>query len=272
MKIVKNESLVSIIITNYNKSKFILDSINSCLNQNYNKKEIIFFDDKSSDGSLNKIKFFKKQNGENFRILTNFKKTKNSGPINQILAIKKSLKLARGKYVFLLDADDFFHKNKIREITNSFNKNKKRKVILDQPIYKYKTKEFKKKYYNVKVKNKWPKFPPTSCMCFEKKTLENVIEKIEYKKFPNLGVDFRLAVYYSLILKNFYILNSHLTYYRQVEGSMDSKYIKYRSKQWWSRRKEAFEFLNNILSKNKLPTNKGLDFFVTKFFNNILKI
>ena len=59
MKIVKNEPLVSIIITNYNKSKFILDSINSCLNQNYNKKEIIFFDDKSSDGSLNKIKFFK---------------------------------------------------------------------------------------------------------------------------------------------------------------------------------------------------------------------
>ena len=53
---------------------------------------------------------------------------------------------------------------------------------------------------------------------------------------------------------------------------MDSKYIKYRSKQWWSRRKEAFEFLNNILSKNKLPINKGLDFFVTKFFNNILKI
>ena len=53
---------------------------------------------------------------------------------------------------------------------------------------------------------------------------------------------------------------------------MDSKYVKYRSIEWWKRRKEAFEFLNHILKKNKLPTNKGLDFFVTKLFNKILNI
>ncbi len=272
MRIVKNEPLISIIITNYNKSNFLIDSIKSCLNQSYNKKEIIFFDDKSTDGSLKKIKLFKKKNDEKFRILSNFKKKNNTGPINQIIAIKKSLKLARGKYIFLLDSDDFFHKDKIRKITNLFNKDKKKKIILDQPIYKYKSKELKKKYHNSIVKNKWPKFPPTSCMCFEKKTLKNTLEKIEYKKYPNLGIDFRLAVYYSIILKNFYIFDSHLTYYRQVEESMDSKYIKYRSKEWWRRREEAFEFLNNILNKNKLPINKGLDFFVTKLFNNILKI
>ena len=121
-------------------------------------------------------------------------------------------------------------------------------------------------------KNKWPKFPPTSCMCFEKKTLKNVLEKIKFKKFPNLAIDFRLAVYYSLILKKFYIHKSHLTFYRQIGESMDSKYVKYRSIEWWKRRKEAFEFLNHILKKNKLPTNKGLDFFVTKLFNKILNI
>mgnify|MGYP001239655901 FL=1 len=108
-------------------------------------------------------------------------------------------------------------------------------------------------------------------MCFEKKTLKKVLKKISSKKFPTLAIDFRLAVYYSLILKKFIIHNSHLTFYRHVEESMDSKYrYKYRSKEWWVRRNEAFDFLNLILKKNKLPTNKSLDFFITRLFNKIL--
>ena len=110
-------------------------------------------------------------------------------------------------------------------------------------------------------------------MSFEKKTLKNFINKIGLKKFPTLAVDFRLAVYYSLIIKKFHIHQSHLTFYRHVEESMDSKYrLKYRSKEWWKRRHEAFDFLNMILRINKLPINKGLDFFVTKLFNKVLRI
>jgi hypothetical protein len=158
------------------------------------------------------------------------------------------------------------------KIIKIFEENKKNKFILDQPILKYKKKEIKKKFSFKLSKNKWPKFPPTSCMCFEKKTLKRALKQIEFKKYPTLAIDFRLAVYYSLILKKFYIHKTHLTFYRQVEESMDTKYVKYRSKEWWKRRKEAFEFLNYILKKNKLPINKGLDFFVTKLFNNILNI
>ena len=54
-------SLVTIIITNFNKSAYILKAINSCLNQKYEKIEIIFFDDKSSDNSLKKIRNFRKK-------------------------------------------------------------------------------------------------------------------------------------------------------------------------------------------------------------------
>ena len=140
-------------------------------------------------------------------------------------------------------------------------------------MIKFKKKIIKKEFQYKFSKNKWPKFPPTSCMCFEKKTLKNAINKISSKKFPTLAVDFRLAVYYSLIIKKFHIHKSHLTFYRHVEESMDSKYrLKYRSKEWWKRRQEAFDFLNMILSKNKLPINKGLDFFVTKLFNKVLHI
>ena len=77
MKKANKTPLVSVIITNYNKSNFILKSLRSCLNQSYEKKEIIFIDDKSSDNSLIKIKNFKKKNKLNFSVFSNSKKKKN---------------------------------------------------------------------------------------------------------------------------------------------------------------------------------------------------
>jgi len=270
MKNSKNEPLASIIITNYNKSSFLTHAVKSCIKQNYKKKEIIFFDDKSTDNSLSKIKELNKITKQKIKIIINPNKKKNFPTLSHIEAIKKGLKKTKGKYVFLLDSDDYFHKNKIKEIIKIFNKNEKIQFVLNNPILKYKKKEIKKKFEFNLTKNKWPKFPPTSCMCFEKKTLTNVLKKIYSKKFPNLAIDFRLAVYYSVILKNFHIHQSYLTFYRQVEDGMDSKYHKYKSKEWWIRRNEAFDFLNLLLKKNNLPLNRSIDFFVTRFLNNIL--
>ena len=81
MKNTNDGPLVSIIITNYNKSNFLLESVRSCLKQTYKNKEIIFFDDKSNDGSLEKIRKFKKKNEHNFKIITNFKKKNYFQPI-----------------------------------------------------------------------------------------------------------------------------------------------------------------------------------------------
>tara|TARA_B100000989_G_scaffold269090_1_gene224266 strand:+ start:589 stop:1392 length:804 start_codon:yes stop_codon:yes gene_type:complete len=266
----KNNPLISIIITNYNKSKFIIKGVKSCLNQKYKEIEIIFFDDNSSDDSLKKIKDFKKKNEINLKIISNQKKKNSTSPINQMIAVNKSLKYVKGKFIFLLDSDDFFHKKKFFDIVRIFERDDKKKLIIDLPIFKYKKKEIKKNYKNISFKNKWPKFPPTSCMSFETKTLKKVIKKINFKKYPNLAIDFFLAVYYYVILKNFYIHKSHLTYYRQLTNGTDSIYLKYRTKKWWIRRKEAFEFLNDLLVKNRLPVNKGLDFSITNFLNKIL--
>ena len=266
----KNNPLISIIITNYNKSKFIIKAVKSCLNQKYKEIEIIFFDDNSSDDSLKKIKDFKEKNEINLKIISNKKKKNNTSPINQMIAVNKSLEYVKGKFIFLLDSDDFFHKKKVFDIVRIFKKDVKKKLIIDLPIYKYKKREIKKNYKNISYKNKWPKFPPTSCMSFGTKTLKKVIKKINFRKYPNLAIDFFLAVYYYVILKNFYIHKSHLTYYRQLTNGTDSIYLKYRTKKWWIRRKEAFGFLNDLLVKNRLPANKGLDFVITNFFNKIL--
>ena len=64
-----NEEFISILITNYNKSKFLKKSLDSLKKQNYKNFEIIIFDDCSTDNSLKIIKKFKKIN-----LITNKKK------------------------------------------------------------------------------------------------------------------------------------------------------------------------------------------------------
>ena len=64
-----NRDLVTVIITSYNKKKFIKKSIQSALNQTYKTKEVIVFDDESNDGSTNIIK-----NIKNIKFFINKKK------------------------------------------------------------------------------------------------------------------------------------------------------------------------------------------------------
>jgi glycosyltransferase involved in cell wall biosynthesis len=259
--------LASILIVNYNNAPLIKRCIDSVLNQSYQDIEVIIVDDSSTDNSLNEINKFKSK----IKIL---KKKKNKTQIqafDQIESYITAFNGCSGDVIFFLDSDDFFKKDKISKVMKIFNRDKTKKFILDQPIFKFKSKEIEKKYRKSLSKRKWPKFPPTSCMCFEKKTLINSIKKLDLKNFPNLGLDFRLAVYYHIILNNFYILDSHYTIYRQLTGSVDHKYRKkFFSKNWWKRRDEAFEFLNKLLKKNNIRTNNGLDYLITKLFNKIL--
>ena len=53
------KKFISILITNFNKERFLKKSLNSCINQTYKSKEIIVFDDNSKDKSLEIIKKYK---------------------------------------------------------------------------------------------------------------------------------------------------------------------------------------------------------------------
>ena len=55
----KKNLLVSILITNFNKEKFIEKTLQSCVNQNFREKQILVYDDASTDNSYNIIKKFK---------------------------------------------------------------------------------------------------------------------------------------------------------------------------------------------------------------------
>ena len=54
------KNTVSILITSFNKSRFIDKTIKSCIKQKFLNKEIIVFDDCSTDNSINILKNIKK--------------------------------------------------------------------------------------------------------------------------------------------------------------------------------------------------------------------
>ena len=64
-----NLPLITILITNFNKEKFITSTIQSCKNQSYSNIEIIVVDNCSTDDSIKTISKFKK-----IKLLHNIKK------------------------------------------------------------------------------------------------------------------------------------------------------------------------------------------------------
>jgi len=79
-------NLISILITNYNKSQYLKKSLNSLMGQSFKNFEIIIFDDKSIDKSIEIINQFKK-----VKLIQNSKKKKKT-QIKKNKNIKKNFK------------------------------------------------------------------------------------------------------------------------------------------------------------------------------------
>ncbi|MDO6444981.1 glycosyltransferase family 2 protein [Colwellia sp. 1_MG-2023] len=107
---------ISIIIPVYNAENFIVETINSIINQSFNDYEIIFIDDCSTDGSKAKIAPYLTDNIHYFCEEQNTggpSKPRNTG-------IKKS----QGKYIMFFDSDDLMLPNKLVETFNALEENK----------------------------------------------------------------------------------------------------------------------------------------------------
>ncbi|MDD7793388.1 glycosyltransferase family 2 protein [Clostridium sp. 'White wine YQ'] len=108
------EKKLSIIIPVYNAENFLMDCLNSLINQSYKDLEIILVDDGSSDNSKEIIKTYMEKDS---RIVGYFRE--NSGVSSaRNFGIKKS----KGDYIAFVDADDWLDLNAYEETINQFNK------------------------------------------------------------------------------------------------------------------------------------------------------
>ena len=266
MKIRNNKIKLTVLIVNFNNARFLVRSIESVLNQSCKlKKEIIVIDDNSTDNSIEILKKFKNK----IKIIKNKKKT-TKGSYNQMNCYYRGFLKSKGDYLFFLDSDDYFKKDKIKLVINEFSKRKNLKVLFDLPIWKYKNKIIKKKFKQKKfIISNWPRFSPQSCISVEKKFAEEFFNHINVKKFDKIWFDFRIACYVFLKVGNLPILMRHLTYYRQLANSA-SKEFKTFSKNWWLRRKQAHDFVFYIERKLNVNNKFTLDKLLTKLVNFFL--
>ena len=112
-------SKVSIIITNYNYSRFLDECLQSCINQNFNHKyEIILIDDNSNKQNIKILNRLKKKFINKVIFLQNKKNIGISASAN------KAIKKANSKYFFSVDADDYVSNKFIRNLYNDITKQK----------------------------------------------------------------------------------------------------------------------------------------------------
>ena len=254
----------SILIANYNNETCLEECINSIKNQTYKNIEISFHDDFSSDESLKVMEKY-----ENVKIIKNAIRSK-IGSFNQIKAYERAFTESKGDIIFFLDSDDFFSKEKVKTIINKFDNNENLEAIFDLPILKLNQKLKYKKNKKKTFQNYWPYIPPQSCISIRRKFFQEVLNKVNFELFPDIWMDFRIALYLKYICKNFFILRENLTFYRQSPNMITSKF-KFLSANWWKRRMQAHEYVKYFFSKNKIIHKKNLDYFFTSFLNNLIK-
>jgi glycosyltransferase involved in cell wall biosynthesis len=94
--------MVSIVIPNYNCGEFLIECIQSAINQTYPNTEIIVIDDGSTDDSVEILSLYKEQ--------VALIKTSNKGAA---AARNLGISIAKGEFIAFLDSDDWWTADKI---------------------------------------------------------------------------------------------------------------------------------------------------------------
>jgi len=101
MKNAQNDDLplVSVLMPCFNAALYLKESIESILNQTYQKLEFVIIDDGSTDGSWSILESYQVQEKR-------IKLHKNQENLGLIATLNKGIPLCKGKYIARMDADD----------------------------------------------------------------------------------------------------------------------------------------------------------------------
>lgn len=138
---------ISIVTPNYNYEKYIAQTIESVIVQNYPNFEHIIVDDGSTDNSVEVIKKYVEKYPNNIKLITQ----KNAG---QTPAINRGLKEVSGDIIVWINSDDYFCPNSFKQVASEFSKNELIDIVygnvnvvdLDNNFY-YKIRHLKYDYY-----------------------------------------------------------------------------------------------------------------------------
>ena len=229
------EKLISIIINCFNGEKYLSKTLDSILKQKYQKYEVIFVDNCSTDKSS---KIYKKIKDKRFKYFKTPQKLKLYASRN--FAIKR----AKGDFVAFLDADDWWHKNFLISRKKFFLSNKKFGFSFSNCFYYYENVRKFKAFTNKKLPSGYilddllkDYFVKLSTIIFKKKLLENYkfnplynimgdydfIIKIS-KKFKGMGFQEKLVY---IRIHRFNFSNNRKMFYKEFKYWIDTQNYNY---------------------------------------------
>ena len=242
-------NLVSVIIPYYKKKKYILETINSVLNQSYRKFEILIIYD---DDNLSDLNYLEKlfQSEEKIRII------KNSQTIGAGLSRNKGIQNSKGEYIAFIDADDIWKRYKLE---NQINFMKKKKIKFSHTTYEIIDKN--DKVLGKRVSRNFEKVDDLIKSCDI--GLSTVILKKEIindeTKFPNLKTKEDFVLWLKILQRNISInsLNENLTSWRKLENSLSSSITQ--------KLKDAFKVYNHYMKFNFIKSCYYVIYLSIKF-------
>ena len=245
---------ITVILINYNQSKYLRDAIKSVLNQSYKNWKLIIVDDFSDK----KTRSLLKKISRNKNIKVYFMKKNRGAGFCRNFAIKKS----KASYLAFIDSDDIWKKDKLK---NQIKFIKKNNLLFSYTNYE--TFGLKKR----KVKNP-PKINYLSFLRNTSIATSTMMVKrslIGKTKFTDTKIceDYYFKCKLLTKTKYAYCLNQYLTKYRIRENSLQSSNL--RNFYWiWKINKNynklnIFENLISLLfiSINSLKKYRGKNFF-----------
>lgn len=141
----KIEKQISIIIPAYNVQSFVIKALESIYNQkniNHDQYEVFVIDDGSTDQTATLVQeWIEQKNVNNFSLVSKI----NSNWGGVINYAKKHLPLS-GKYISILDADDWFNENAFDEVLQISNNNPKKIDLIIANYFDYKNGKLKRNF------------------------------------------------------------------------------------------------------------------------------
>jgi len=168
--------LVSILINSYNHQNFIREAVDSAIAQTYPNIEIIVVDDGSTDQTYEIIKSY----GDQIKSITK----ENAG---QASAFNVGFLASKGDIICFLDSDDVFVKEKVQQIVDIFEFNPDISwcfhglILVDKITGKWlgQHRETRSRICDFRKDIKQGRLPfyppPTSCLCFKRELLKQIL-------------------------------------------------------------------------------------------------
>lgn len=265
------EVKVSVIIPVYNAEKYIQECIQSLLNQTIKECEFIFIDDGSTDKSREMIEYYQKKDK---RII--FVSQKNQGVS---VARNQGLKLARGKYIGFVDADDYIKEDmymmlyetailgdKDVVICNFESESDGRIILSTFPFTQ--DNELNKEFIE---KELIPYFIKTDHLnSVVNKIYKNQIireKKLCFPKGVALGEDGLFNIHFFSHAERAMSINYVGYHYREVDGSATRNIVK---TDYFSRAIEVYHQEYPVRILEKIPLDKLLEYKSMKLVNSVI--